>query len=285
MLEDGGQANFPYRVVLENLQTLHGRTRIFISARLEWALCLCRGRFGLTFVTIGPAVHYADAVRFNQPNPKVVGMIDSSGTPAVVHFAGKLWMAWKGEGADTRVYISSFSASTWSECTPISGISTRSYPALAVSVAELYLVWRAEHDNTIYWSRSFDGKVWSPPARAPGAGTGEALTRAGFEEVVDYPWDIETEEAIDSWSEENDGRSSAPGAVLEKDSEAGGERAMESGDPAKLHLVWNRMPCKTSWARKTKSRFPLRPALVLTEREARQIRPARSVWISNSKGE
>ena len=212
-------------------------------------------------------------------------MIDSFGTPAVVHFAGKVWMAWKGEGADTRVYISSFSASTLSERSPIPGISTRSYPALAVSVAELYLVWRAEHSNTIYWSKSFDGKVWSPPARAPGSGTSEAFTGTRFEEVVDYPWDIEGEEAIDSWSEENGHGSSAPGVLLGDDSAEHGGSSLKLGNPGKPHLVWTNVRFKTSWTRKVKSRWPLRPALVLTEREARQIRPSRSAWISNSKSE
>jgi hypothetical protein len=212
-------------------------------------------------------------------------MIDSFGTPAVVHFAGKVWMAWRGEGADTRVYVSSFSVSTWSEGTPISGASTKSYPALAVSVAELYLVWRAEQDNTICWSRSFDGKVWSPPARALGPGTAEAFTGTRFEEVVDYPWDIEGEEAIDSWPEENGHGSSAPGILHGDDSAEDGGSSLKLGNPGKLHLVWNNARCKTSWARKAKSRWPLRPALVLTEREARQIRPSRSAWISNSKSE
>jgi hypothetical protein len=252
------------------------------------AFVLCPECFAVTFVTIRPAVHYANAVRFDQPNPKVEGMIDSSKTPAVVHFAGKVWMAWKGEGLDTRVYVSSFSASTWSEGTPVAGVSTRSYPALAVSVAELYLVWRAEHDNTICWSRSFDGKVWSPPARAFGADTSEAFTEARFEEVVDYPGDIETEEVeavIDSWSEESESRSLATGTVLENDSQAGSHSTLKSGDPGKLHLVWNNVRCKTSWARKAKGRFPLRPELVLTEREAMQTRPSRSTWTSKANRE
>lgn len=231
------------------------------------------------------------AVGFDEPNPKVEGMIDSSGTPAVVHFAGKVWMAWKGEGADTRVYLSSFSASSWSKGTPIAGISTKSYPALAVSVAELYLVWRAEHDNTICWSRSFDGKVWSPPAQAlgpgtgPGAGADEAFTGAHFEERVDYPWDIEAEEPIDSWPEENGGGSSAPGTVLGGDLEDAGASSLQLGNRGKLHLVWHNARRKASWARKAKSRSPLRPALVLMKREARQIRPSRSAWISKSKSE
>ena len=212
-------------------------------------------------------------------------MNDISGTPAVVHFAGKIWMACKGEGADTRVYISSFSAFGRSECTPISGIRTRSYPALTVSVAELYLVWRAEHDNAIYWSKSFDGKGWSPRARAPGVAVIDAPDGTDIEEVVEDPWDIESDEATGYSSEEIDGKRSAPATVPDKDSGAGGARTMESGNTGKLHLVWNNAPCKTSWSRKARGRFPLRPALVLTEREAMRTRPSRSAGLNRTNSE
>jgi hypothetical protein len=106
-----------------------------------------------------------------------------------------------------------------------------------------------------------------------------------IEEVVEDPWDIESDEATGYSSEEIDGKRSAPATVPGNDSGAGGARTMESGNTRKLHLVWNNVRCKTSWSRKARGRFPLRPALVLTEREARRTGLSRSAWLNRTNSE
>jgi hypothetical protein len=95
------------------------------------------------------------------------GPQETSASPATVRFSNKLWRAAKGEGEDTRIYISSCSESTWTAGVPIPGISTGAPPALASMALELFLIWWDEHDDTIHWAKSCDGLSWQLQAPLP----------------------------------------------------------------------------------------------------------------------
>ena len=88
------------------------------------------------------------------------GQQETSASPVVVRFDSKLWRAWKGEGEDTRIFISSCSGSTWTAGIPIPEISTGAPPALASMASELFRMWWDEHDDTIHWAKSRDGVSW-----------------------------------------------------------------------------------------------------------------------------
>jgi hypothetical protein len=161
----------------------------------------------------------------------------SSGGPALVSFAGKVWMAWKGEGTDTRIFISSLSGSTWSAGVPISGVGTSSAPALTVTASELYVAWKGEHDNTILWSKSSDGKTWSPQAVVPGAGSSDTPALAGFKGVVYLAWKGESDTKI-FLSQFTDAKGWGTAAALPSDFETSSGPALGFGNSGNLHLVW-----------------------------------------------
>ena len=96
------------------------------------------------------------------------GQHEVSGKQAMVRFKNQLWIAQRGEGADSRVFVSFFSGSTWSTGMPVPGVSTGSPPALAATSAELYLLWWGEGDASIHWSKSSDGQTWNMQRPLPG---------------------------------------------------------------------------------------------------------------------
>ena len=117
----------------------------------------------------------------------------SSGGPALANLNGHIWMVWKGENADTRIFIGSLKGSKWNLIGPISGIATSSAPALTSSGSELFLAWKGESDNQIYWSKSSDGKVWNAApgnvqAQVPGAVSTDSPALAGYNGTVYLAW-------------------------------------------------------------------------------------------------
>jgi hypothetical protein len=88
------------------------------------------------------------------------GQQETSATPVTVRFGDRLWRTWKGQGDDTRIFISSCSGSTWTEGDPIPEIRTGAPPALASMGSELFLIWWDEHDNTIHWAKTCNGIFW-----------------------------------------------------------------------------------------------------------------------------
>jgi hypothetical protein len=95
------------------------------------------------------------------------GQQETSGSAVTVSFGNRLWRAWKGEGEDTRIYLSSCSGSIWAEGVPIPEMRTGAPPALASLASELFLIWWDEHDDTIHWAKSCDGASWHLQAPLP----------------------------------------------------------------------------------------------------------------------
>jgi hypothetical protein len=165
--------------------------------------------------------------------------VASSGAPALANLKGTVWMAWKGENADTRIFISSLSGSTWSPGVPVSGIGTNATPALASNGSELFLGWMGESDNSIYWSKSPDGKAWSAAATVPGALTTDTPALAGYNGNVYLAYKgggvNDTTLWWTSWTEAGGWAASASLFVSETLSNVG--PALGVGDTGTVHLA------------------------------------------------
>jgi hypothetical protein len=198
----------------------------------------------------------------------------SSGGPALATFAGKVWMAWKGEGTDTRIYIASLSGSTWSDGGAISGIGTSNSPALAATASGLYLAFTGQSDDTVYWSKSSDGKTWSAQAAVPGFNTSDTPALAAFNGVV-Y---IAAKGASDAtiWlSVYNETKGWGTATALSSDFGTSSGPALGCGNTGNLHLVfkgesdtliWEStlITGKTAWSKPAKvanTKTSARPAL------------------------
>jgi hypothetical protein len=95
----------------------------------------------------------------------------SEGPSWTVHDGKEIWMAWKGQGSDTAIYIASTQTVqakpdpttgtyTFSPQVKLADAGTSTSPTIASSQGVLYLFWKGEHDNVISWSMCSDGKTW-----------------------------------------------------------------------------------------------------------------------------
>jgi hypothetical protein len=186
----------------------------------------------------------------------------SSGPPVLANFIGMVWMAWKGEGADTRIFVARLNGSTWIPGGPISGSGTKVSPALTATSSTLVLAWKGEHDDRIFWSQSSDGSVWSVPTPVPAVGgTGpsvqppaDALTSdspalASFEGIAYLAWkgadddniwwnSLNPAEQADSQFTlySNDGWASS--SVVSDGFQTGNPPTLAVGDSGIVHLAW-----------------------------------------------
>jgi hypothetical protein len=123
----------------------------------------------------------------------------SSAGPALTCLNGKVWIAWKGEDKDTRIFLASLEDSTWSPGVPVSGIGTSTAPALGATWAKdpsnsvqfppmLFLSWKGESDDQIYLSKSSDGNAWSQQAKVPGALSSDTPALIGYNGALTIAW-------------------------------------------------------------------------------------------------
>ncbi len=163
--------------------------------------------------------------------------VASSGGPALANFSGTVWMAWKGESTDTRIFISSLTGPAWSAGVPIPAVGTSAAPALTATASALLIVWKGEHDNAIYWSKSSDGKAWTPQAVVPGAGSSDTPALACFNGVVYLAWKGESDTKI--WlSQYSDAKGWGTATPLPSDFKTSCGPALACGNTGNLHLVW-----------------------------------------------
>ena len=143
----------------------------------------------------------------------------SSACPSLAVYHDRLYAAWKGAGADDRMFWSSFDGSTWAPQQPDAhggpsiGGGSSTGPALAVFNNLLYAAWKGvTGDDRMFWS-SFDGSTWAPqqsPAIGGGSSTGPAL--AVFNNLLYAAWKGVTGDDRMFWSS-FDGSSWAPQQV------------------------------------------------------------------------
>ncbi len=119
-----------------------------------------------------------------QQNPNVGSEIG----PALALSSGKIHMAWKGVAGDTRLFYSSFLASSsgieWADQQQIPGVFSSVGPALTVfggfihpdpnspgnfSLGDgLFAAWGGDGTDTSIWFATYDGSQWSGQQQVPG---------------------------------------------------------------------------------------------------------------------
>jgi hypothetical protein len=111
--------------------------------------------------------------------------VASSDGPALASFRGSLYMAWKGEGTDTAIYLSKFDGKSWTPQQKLAA-GTDMAPALVATSSYLMLAWKGQGDNTAVWFfTSTNGDTWTTQqqigASVGGTSATPALTAKGDE--------------------------------------------------------------------------------------------------------
>ena len=108
---------------------------------------------------------------------QIPNMATSAGV-ALAEFSGKLYMAWKGSGADQSIWWSSSADGlAWAPQKQNGSIGSSVGPALAAYNGKLIMAWKGvEGDQRLFWS-SFNGATWAAQQAIPnvGSSTGPAL--------------------------------------------------------------------------------------------------------------
>lgn len=140
----------------------------------------------------------------------LAGAATSAG-PALTAFKGRLYMAWKGEGQDERIFISSgpelyapgSGVLEWSpqRLGPAAAMTGGS-PALGATDSTLFLLWKEAGSGWHIWlSTSTDGVTWSVPERLPPAGgTSDTPALASIGDVLYVAWKAEPGDRRIFWS-------------------------------------------------------------------------------------
>ena len=98
--------------------------------------------------------------------------LEGVGLPvALAQYNGKLYMAWKGEERDERIWYSTFNGTTWAAQQQVPGVGTSSGVALAVLGSKLYMAWKGEGDDQGIYYTTFDGTTWAAQQLVAGVGT------------------------------------------------------------------------------------------------------------------
>jgi subtilase family serine protease len=90
---------------------------------------------------------------------------------AIETYDSKLYMVWKGEERDDRVFMSTFNGTAWSPQQLIPGIGSSTGVALAAYGGKLYMAWKGVlGDQGIYYS-AYNGTSWTPQQLVAGIGS------------------------------------------------------------------------------------------------------------------
>ena len=139
--------------------------------------------------------------------PQRVPDAETSVTPAVVHFKGEIYLAWRGAGEDAIIYLSTLDSNgVWAPKRALLALGgTSDPPALAATGDKLYLAWKARYPGEEIFFSTTDGTTWSPKATVPDAATMNAPTLAsdGYGAVY-IAWKGATDNRI-WWSKCSDG--------------------------------------------------------------------------------
>lgn len=90
------------------------------------------------------------------PSPQArIWDVATSHSPALASFQSQVYMAWKGEEGDERIFWSSYDGVKWQPQTPIPNASTKIAPAVVALDAAIFIVWKNAADDKIFWAMSF----------------------------------------------------------------------------------------------------------------------------------
>jgi len=182
---------------------------------------------------------------------KVPGVGGTSDAPALAATGDALFLAWKAETGDERIFWSkSTDGKTWTPQQPVPGVGgTSSGPALAAYGDTVYLAWKAETgDDRLFWSKSTNGATWAPQSVVDGAGgssTGPALA-TGSSGIVHLVWKGETDDRI--WTNHLDsGASPQQWIPVVETSARPAVASQPAGNKADLLLAWKGASDEEVW--------------------------------------
>ena len=133
--------------------------------------------------------------------PQQVGIGGGSSTgPALAVYHDRLYAAWKGSGADERMFWSSSDGSTWAPQQVGIGGGTSFGPSLAVFDNLLYAAWKGvTGDDRMFWSSS-DGSTWAPQRVGIGGGSSIGPKLAVFKDQLYAAWKGAGTDQLMFWS-------------------------------------------------------------------------------------
>ncbi len=113
--------------------------------------------------------------------------IGTSVGPSLAVFNGRLYMAWKGELGDQRLFYSNFDGSSWAAQQLIPGFSSEG-ASLAVFNSALYAAWKGELGDQRLWWSSFNGMAWAAQQQVPGVFSSVGPSLAVFNSALYAVW-------------------------------------------------------------------------------------------------
>jgi hypothetical protein len=120
--------------------------------------------------------HFDGSSWNDQSNP--TGAPRTDDRPALGTLGDRVFMAWRGTGADEYIWYSELTPTGWTQQQVAgNGLASSTHgPALAAHDSRLFLAWKGSGGNQgLYWS-TFDGYTWTDPKEFPGGSThGPAL--------------------------------------------------------------------------------------------------------------
>ncbi len=130
----------------------------------------------------------------------------TTGSFNFTHTFNRLWMAWKGRGNDSSIWISSSAnGQDWTPQVPLDGVRSTHGPALAAFPSSgpsprVYLAWKGEgNDNRLFWTRSTDLNTFEPHRRFDDRLSSTRPTLAEFDGKLVMAWKSSHDEQI-YWS-------------------------------------------------------------------------------------
>jgi hypothetical protein len=81
--------------------------------------------------------------------------VATSHSPALASFKGHVYMAWKGEDRDDRIFWSRYDGVKWQPQTPIPNAFTKIAPAIVATDSGVIVAWKNASDDNIWWGSSF----------------------------------------------------------------------------------------------------------------------------------
>lgn len=132
----------------------------------------------------------AQGTSYNWATPQTNQMMATSQSPALAVFNNRLYMAWKGQFTDQRLYVSNTTdGSSWTPPQSSDALKTNQSPALAVFNNQLNMAWQGTTgDQSLLWSSITDGSNWATPQNNTELKTNQSPALASFNNQLYMAW-------------------------------------------------------------------------------------------------
>jgi hypothetical protein len=113
---------------------------------------------------------------------------NTSAGPSLAACNGSLYVAWKGEWSDPRIFFASFNGGEWVNQRQIPNAYSDTGPALCQvpTSSQLLAVWKG-FDQNLYYA-IYSGTQWTTPSQIPGVGSSVGPSLAAYGDTVYAVW-------------------------------------------------------------------------------------------------